>query len=265
MQCALKKQFKTHKKAIYILNGMIFKYLTFVLSLLVSLSLQAQKIHHYNVWNKLSVIQPIDTQFIAEVDLQHRTQNNFFATNTPFDKNLLSSARLTIMYQLNKNLGLSLSPFSYFNNNAIIQKPSDIDKPISHEIRFSAGVELQGKLTDRLWLLNKAGVEYRDFDSMANAIRLRNKISLRYELNDKFSATLYEEPLVNISGLPKNHLFDHNRVALLASFKPTKHWRLETGYIHINRLPRNSDKTLQEENLVLNLYYTLNTLIKHKS
>lgn len=244
---------------------MVFKYLTLAIAFFMPLSLQAQNIHHYNVWKKLSIIQPIDTQFKVEIDAQHRTQNNVFEANTPLDKNLLSSIRLTLMYQFNQKLGFSLSPFGYFNNNAIIQNQGDLDKPLNHEVRFLAGLEFQEKLTHRLWLLNKTGIEYRDFDSMANIVRLRNKISLRYELNDKFSATLYEEPLVNMSGVPANHWFDHNRLALLASFKPTKHWRLETGYIHIDRLPRNGNNILQEENIVLNLYYTLNSLIKHKS
>lgn len=244
---------------------MITKYLILILCFFAALTMHAQTVHHFNVWNKISVTQPINKQFKTELDFQYRTQNNFFGDNTPFDEGLMRSLRLTVMYQLNKNITFNLSPYGYFSNNSIIVQRNDINKPVTHEVRFLAGLEIQSELSNRWLLFNKTGIEYRDFNQMANSIRFRHKISLRYNFNDKFSAFIYEEPLLNLTGTPKNHLFDHNRLALVGSFKPTKHWRIETGYIHINRLPRNSLATLEEEDIMLNLYYTLNSLKKHKS
>jgi hypothetical protein len=246
------------------MNKMIKIYFLLVCFWL-SLSVQAQTVPHVNIWKKISLTQPIAPKFKTELDVQHRSQNNFFGNNSPFEENLLSSLRLTLMYQLNNRIAIHFSPFSYFNHHAIIQHENDLSRPSNHEIRFLAGLEVQGKLANRLKIFNKTGVEYRDFDTNGNTVRLRHKISLRYEINDEISLQLYEEPLVNIVGVPIHHFFDHNRLALLGSYQPTKHWRVETGYIHINRLSRNSAVTLEEENIVLNLYYTFNSFTKHKS
>ena len=241
------------------------KYNIFLLLVLFTSITNAQTIHHYNMWSKLSIAQPITKQFKTEVDFQYRTQNNFFANNTPFDKHLLSSLIVTLNYQLNKNLSFSVSPFAYIVSHAIIQQENDIDRLAIREFRFSGSIDMQEQLANHFYLINKTGIEYRDFDSTADLIRLRNKIGLRYDLGEKTYLTIYEEPFFNISGATRLHFYDHNRLALLGAFKADKHWRVETGLMHINRLPRISAIALQEENIVVNLYYTLNTLINHKS
>ncbi len=242
-----------------------FKHNVFLLVVLFTSTTNAQNIHHYNTWGKLSIAQPITKQFKTEVDFQYRTQNNIFSNNTPFDKHLLSSIIVTLNYQLNKNLSFSVSPFAYIASHAIIQQQGDIDKLSTHEVRFSGSMDMQKQLGNHLYLINKTGIEYRDFAATVDIIRLRNRIGLRYELNEKTSLTLYEEPFLNISGTTSAHFYDHNRLALLGAFKANKHWRVETGLMHIHRLPRISDTALQEENIVVNLYYTLNTIINHKS
>lgn len=54
-----------------------------------------------------------------------------------------------------------------------------------------------------------------------------------------------------------SNFFDHDRIALLFNYKPTKNIRIETGYIYITRLTQNSDEFLNENNFLSHLYYTL--------
>ncbi len=225
------------------------------LFILITLNSNAQQ--HYNSWFKTTVSYQFSQKIKADIEFHHRNQNDVGNKN-PFDKNLMNAIRTMIHYKYNENLQFSISPFAYFSNSKIILAPNDANALPTNEYRISAFIELQQPILKKLFIQNRTGAEYRIFPSAAaNVTRIRNRLALRYEANAKFSFMLGDELFVNASGIPALHIFDHNRIILNAGFKPTKNLKLEIGYLHSNRIPKNSNDFIFEENFLFNIWFTI--------
>ena len=237
-----------------------------ILLLYLNTTAFAQNVPHLNSWVRFSVSQPITEKWRAEAEFQHRRQNDYSEqTKNVFDENLLSSVRTWLHYQHKDDLSFSFSPFAYYWHNSIIVKEEDKQKPQIEEIRFSIAADLKHEVVKKLWLIDRTCFEYRDFQNTnADFIRMRNRLGLRYEFTDKWNFTFYDEVFLNLKGAKPVNFFDHDRLAFLLNYKPTKHLRIETGYMFITRLPRGTDEFLHENNFLLHLYYTLPHKEHHK-
>lgn len=237
-----------------------------LVGLFLSNNVGAQSNSHLNMWMKFSLSYNISKRFKVELEAHHRRQNDFAeGLENPFQYRLLSATRLLGHYQLNENTIITLSPFAYFWNSPIIQTESDKLKPALKEIRYSVFLDSKQVLYQHLYLTNKTGFEYRDFQqNNADIWRFRHRLGLRYDLA-KWSFALWDEALLNIKGTEATHIFDHNRVGLVLGFKPSATTRLEFGYIQASRLTKTSTDLLEESNLILNLYYNIQTIKSSKS
>jgi Protein of unknown function (DUF2490) len=233
-------------------------YIAIFLFMLSHLTL-AQHIPHLNAWSRFSITQPISEKWRAETEFQHRRQNDYAEKSGDlFQENLLSSVRTWVHYQHKEDIGFAISPFAYYWHNPIIVTDSDKLRPQVQELRFSLAVDLKHELLKKLWLIDRTVIEYRDFQKInENIVRLRNRLGVRCEFNSKWNVTLFDEIFLNIMGAKPSHTFDHDRIAILLNYKPTKNIRIETGYMYISRLPRNTNEFLHENNFLLHLYYTL--------
>jgi hypothetical protein len=186
-------------------------------------------------------------------EVQHRRQNGFENHNMLSDP-LMYSFRTWIHYQYNDALRFSVSPIACFSNNGIIQQKEDEWSLPNHEIRFTAAIELQKPLVHKLHYIIRPGIEYRWFRERNDKIsRLRNKIGLRYEIGKKLNALVYDELLLNVSGVSSDHFFDHNRVGFIIAYKVRENLKMDWGYMYIKRFPLNNVYDLYEHNFVLNL------------
>ena len=233
------------------------RILFLILFITSSASLSAQ---HYSVWLRGTLLQPINDRWSTAAELQYRFQNDV-GTNNPFREHLLKSYRHWVYYKVNDNIRFELSPFAYYESYSIIQQVSDRDKAPAKEYRLTAAINLEQKLSGKLAIVNRTGLEDRMFTNNADLLRLRNKFGLLYELNS-WTINAFNELLVNVSGVNKDYFFDHNRLGMSVSHSLPSHLKVELGYLHINRLLRNSGGRLQENDFVLNLTYKLNKLLK---
>lgn len=221
--------------------------------LFAALTTYAQQ--HYNTWFRGTVSIPVSSKFTLDAEFQHRRQSGFRNVN-PFDKNLMSTFGAWVHYRPNKNVKISLSPFAYFSNYSIIQKPSDETAVPVSEIRSSAAIELQNLLLKRFYLVGRTAIEYRTFANAQPGIaRLRNRLLLRYDLNEKVRLSVFDELFVNVSGTPLLHFFDQNRVGFNVELDLLPHLKCNIACIHIERLPVASSNRLHDANMLLGLIY----------
>ncbi len=215
----------------------------------------AQK--HINSWFRTTLSVSVSEKLKTDIEIQHRRQNDFESENL-LDKNLMYSFRTWIYYKQNKDVIYGLSPFAYFSNYKIIQKESDAIAASANEYRFTASVELQHNLTDKFFIVDKTALEYRVFEgAIENLIRLRNRLTFRYDFTSKFNTSIGDEIFINALGNDTQHIFDHNRLFTNFSFKPKPSLKFDLGYIHISRIPKNNSDLLKEQNFYLNFTYTI--------
>ncbi len=218
---------------------------------------------HSNTWFRTTISVPINSKFKSDFELQHRRQNDFESSNM-FEKNLMFAFRTWIYYKQNENVVYAISPFAYFSNYKIIQKAIDANLKPTNEYRFTASVELQNKLANKFFIIDRTALEYRVFEGATqNVIRLRNRLGLKYDFTSKFNTTIGDEILINASGTNSQHIFDHNRLFANLSFKPKSSLKFDLGYIYIDRLPKSNINLLTENNFYLNFTYTIQ--VKHNS
>ena len=234
-------------------------YISIFLSF-VSFTTLAQHVTYNNVWSRFSLLQPITEKWRGEVEFQHRRQNNYTApTKSAFDENLLSSVRTWIHYQHMEDLSLSISPLSYYLHNSIVATDHhNYDIQQKKEVRFSLAANLKHEIAKNLWVIDRTCFEYRDFQSTTtDFIRMRARIGLRYEFSQKWNFTFYDEIFLNLKGAEPVNFMDQDRLALILNYKPTSHIRIESGYILLTQVPKNTNDFLHKNNFLLHLYYTL--------
>lgn len=212
---------------------------------------------HHNAWFRTTVSYQVSGKVKADVELQHRRQNGFENDNM-LDRNLMYSFRSWLHYQYSANTGFSISPFAYFTNYPVIQNAAGESAKPFHEIRFSAAVDNRNKIAGKWILLERSALEYRMPDNgTARILRLRNRLGLQYPLTSQLGLSVYDELFCNIAGASTAHFFDHNRVGMMLEYKIAYAIKLEAGYIYINRLPLINDVPLTEQNIMLNLVFSL--------
>jgi len=212
---------------------------------------------HTNSWLRATLSIPVNEKIKTDIELQHRRQNDFENENL-FDKNLMYTFRTWIYYKQNKDVVYALSPFAYFSNYKIIQRVSDATAKPSNEYRFSATAELQHELLNKLFIVNRAALEYRVFEgALDDVLRIRYRLAFRFDFNSKFNTTIGDEVFINATGTDAQHIFDHDRLFASFSFKPKSSLKFDLGYIYISRLPRNNIDIIEENNFYLNFTYTL--------
>ena len=212
---------------------------------------------HTNSWFRTTFSIPVTEKIKTDIELQHRRQNDFENDNL-FDKNLMYTIRTWMYYKQNKCVVYAISPFAYFSNYKIIQKESDaVAKPIN-EYRFTASIELQHELSNKLFIVDRTAIEYRVFEgSIENTTRLRNRLAFRYDFNSKYNLAIGDEILLNTTGTDAQHIFDHNRIFTNFSYKPNSTVKFDIGYIYISRLTKTNVDLIEESNIFLNFTYTL--------
>ena len=235
------------------------KKLYLVLLFLFVNVLFAQETAHTNFWSRIALAQPITSKLKAEAEFQKRWQNDVAAhSNNPFDYKLLSSLRFWTYYQLNDKVTLIASPFAYYENDPILKKESDKTKISSYENRFTVALELNQKLYNKLKFQSRTGIEYRDFkNTVPDYFRFREKLSLKYSFNPKFVLIGFDEILINATNSNGLHNFDQNRVGLSFNYKLLKELKLELGYMKIERSQKTISDLLNENDIVLNCYFTV--------
>jgi hypothetical protein len=243
------------------------KHIYIYIFLFLSHFAQAQNASHLNFWTKGVISLPIKEKIKIETELLYRRQNDYTLQSTNFfQEKLLSGLAFWGYYQHTKNMVFSASPFAYYCQNSLILREEDKQKVQVKEIRFSAAVELKSEVSKKLFLIDRTCLEYRDFQNTnPKIVRVRNRLGLRYELNNQWNVVAFDEILLNLKGASPAHIFDHNRVGLFLNVKPFQNMRIETGYIYINRLPKNSIEFLYEHNFLVNLYFTLPHSHIHKN
>lgn len=222
----------------------------------------AQSNAHVNAWGRLSIaFKNPESSFKFESEFQKRTQNNGVQKNhiNPFDENLLESFRLWIHYKKsNNNLNFSFSPVAYFEHTPIIRNIQDFGKNKLYEYRISTAVDYHKKIFDITSTFMRSALEFRDFQySSSNSLfRFRNKIGLKFQCSTKFNFSFFDELFLNLNSQDKSHIFDHNRIGSLISYRINPHITFDFGYVAITRLARNDIETMFDNNYLLMLYYT---------
>lgn len=215
------------------------------------------KAQHTNGWLRGTAGWALGRNRRTEGELQGRWQSRLNNAN-PVQEKLLFSYRHWLYYNHSESLRFGISPFAYYNLYRIIQDSSDLDRPPTKEYRLTISTELRHRLLGGLFATDKTMLEYRMFDLSADILRLRNKLGLEYVIRNAFKAKLSHEVLLNAAGTSKSHFFDHERTSLSAEYKPTPTLAIEVGYIHARRLPLTAENTVAENNLFINLVFTVN-------
>ena len=222
-----------------------------VAGLYITQTVQAQQ--HYNAWFRSTLRIPAGEKFKVDAEFQHRRQNGWDNTNM-LDRNLMFTFRNWLHYQYNGNLKISVSPFAYFSNYKIIQKPDDDKENPNSEIRFSGAVELQHRVLKELYMVDRIAIEYRIFENTQPDItRLRNRFGFRYDFTEKLKMGIYDELFINASGTGTAHFYDQNRMMLNVEYNVLSNLKLDMGYINLSRLPLTGSKSMREHNIYLNL------------
>ena len=212
---------------------------------------------HTNSWFRTTLSVPVTEKIKTDLELQHRRQNDFESDNL-FDKNLMYTFRTWVYYKQNKDVVYALSPFAYFSNYKIIQNESDAVSKPSNEYRFTASLEIQHQLATKLFVVDRAALEYRVFEgSVENTTRLRNRLALRYDFNSNYNIAFGDEILMNSSGTDAQHIFDHNRIFTNLSYKPNSDFKFDIGYIYISRLTKSNIDLIDENNFYLNFTFSI--------
>lgn len=236
-----------------ILKNILFSTIFFISNFIFSQQ------NHYNFWNRVAISNSFSKKYKAEIEVQNRWQNDIYSKDKIwFEDKLMNSFRLWNYYQANDKICIVVSPFAYFENSPIIKNEGDENKVVSYENRYSVLLEIKETFLKKIVLINKIGLEYRDFkNSSPDYFRFREKIGFKYELNSKWSLLTYDELFMNANDKNGNHIFDQNRIGLSVNFNAIKNLKFEVGYMFNNRSQRNSSTNLQENNLLINTYYTL--------
>ena len=219
----------------------------------IAQTLQAQE--HCNVWFRGTLSLPVGEKFKVDNELQHRRQNGFNNMNL-FDKNLMFTYRSWIHYQYNEDIKFSISPFAYFSHYRIISNEKDESSSPINEIRFSMAMELQHVILKKLHIIDRNALEYRMFNnSQSNITRFRARLGFRYDFTEKIKLSIYDELILNLTGVTSYHFFDHDQLGFNLEYSILKKIKIDIGYIYAGRLPLTSREKFYENNIFLNFTY----------
>lgn len=110
----------------------ILKKLLLLIGLAIKFAVpvHAQQINSHNLfWGKIVLTDTLDAKFRWEVILQKRTQNNSSTDPNIFNSSQFNNYWLWLHYTLNKNVKLSVTPFSYFETYVLNKSEADTQIP----------------------------------------------------------------------------------------------------------------------------------------
>lgn len=210
-----------------------------------------------NTWFRTTLSYPLNEKIRLDGEFQHRRQSGWDNRN-PVDQSLMFTLRNWVHYQHSRDLQFSVSPFTYFYHYRMIENKPDENVKSGREYRVSAAVDWQTLLYERLFLISRSAVEYRMLKgNPVHVTRLRTRFGLRYDVGQHLKIGLYDELFVNASGTARDHLYDHNRIAATVAYRLSCGCKLETGYLYVDRLLPYNNYTTTENNIFLNLSWTL--------
>lgn len=224
--------------------------------LFIAPGLKAQQ-DHCNAWARTTLSYSVSPKIKIDGEFQHRRQSGF-GNKDCLEDDLMYTLRSWIHYQHNESVKFSVSPVAYFSHHRIIQQESDVLADPVREIRFSAAADLQHELFRKFFVTARNAAEYRIFrNNTPDITRMRNRLGVRYDFMPGLKAGFYGELFVNLSGSATYYFFDHKRKAFTLEYSLTPWIKVETGYIHIIRLPPGNLAKIRENNLFLNLTFLL--------
>ncbi len=245
-------------KIIYRISSVILRDVKkFLLVILILFSRNAAAQQHYNAWFRASFNYSLSEKHTTVLELQYRKQNGLGNANF-CDKELMHSARLWFNYQHSKQILYAISPIAVFKHSRIIQLQEDELATPVRELRMTAMIKAQTTLKSKLFFVSSTKAEYRIFDNTSKDIlRMRQLAGLTYQINEKMEVFASDEIFLNATGASALHIFDQNRILFQLAISPKPKWKLELGYIHINRMLSSSVDILEDENFFINVNYTL--------
>jgi hypothetical protein len=191
--------------------------------------LQAQ---HTHLWSRFTLASQFTSKIQMQNEFQFRRQNGYERLNF-LEFPLMNSYRIWLNYKHDKQWRFSFSPLMYSMNYAVIANERNLIH-YNEEIRFAAAAEYSWQLNKDFLFFSRNGLEYRIFPQLsANALRIRNRVGFKFELNSKSGISLSEEFLWNSINQADFHFFDQNRVNLIYDISFTKIVKIETGYMWI--------------------------------
>ncbi|MNS98337.1 hypothetical protein D3C72_1327010 [compost metagenome] len=211
---------------------------------------------HYNAWMRTTLSIPVRNKISTDVELQHRRQNNFGSSNM-FDENLMYSFRTWIHYQYNQNMVFSLAPVACLYSYKMITDQAGALAPPAREYRIAVAADIKRPLSPELSIANRNGLEYRMIQGTTAVLRARTRLGIKYSVNKRIKVSAYDELLLNVQGAGRQHLFDHNRMSAGAEYQFNQKLRMDIGYIYIVRLSQRVEQYVKEQDIYLNLTYTL--------
>jgi hypothetical protein len=245
-------------KIIYRISSVILRDVKkFLLVILILFSRNAAAQRHYNAWFRASFNYNLSKKLTSVLEMQYRKQNGLGNANF-CDKELMYSARLWFNYQHSNQILYAISPITVFKHSRIIQLQEDELATPVRELRMTAMLKAQTTLKSKLFFVTSTKAEYRIFDNTSKDIlRMRQLAGLTYQINEKMEVFASDEIFLNATGASALHIFDQNRMLFQFSFSPKPQWKFEVGFVHINRILSTSVDILDDENIFINLNYTL--------
>jgi len=188
---------------------------------------------------------------MAEVHI--RWQNDFTSSSfNPFALKLLNGYRLTTTYRT-KAFAFSFAPF-LVNSYPLYSKEKDLTLPTKTELRPTFYTEWTKILTKNWTFRSRFGYEYRLFKRVDDSwgddqARVRLRLQLRYNWNEKNTIFVSEEPLFNIPPHLPSNSFSQNQLYFAYNHTFSPHFTTEVGYIW-NHRQRASLVEFDEENIL---------------
>ncbi len=256
-------------KGIEQLSGVQFK--SFVLAVLFflgfSISCFAQSTHQHNViWFRASGIVKVSPKQSLELELIHRRQS-FFEGNpyNPLAKPMMNAARIWYSYQPTKMVTLMLTPISIWHSNALITQHSDLLKTPQRELRVVGSEELKLPLSPKVELGQRNQLEFRftrpvgATTAFSLAQRVRNRLSLKYTFQPKWTLNLADELFWYVGKNPSNtNKFDQNRLIFGTAYTVSPKLKLDCTFLLTHQKRKNIDDFDELNNLYLSVFYTFN-------
>jgi len=209
-----------------------------------------------NAWGRLTLRLPVTDRWTTDAEVQYRRQSGY-AGSTPFDYPLLFSYRHWAHYHPSRKVTVSISPFAWFRANPIIRKTADYTAPAGDEYRFTAALKGEQRLALNFAGEGRTALEYRMFPGQ-DVIRWRNRVALKYRINNRWLLMPAGELFLNMTGTDRNHIFDQWRAsAELAHTMVGNRLTASLGYMYLSRLPRGESKNIGEHDLVIRLLFNV--------
>jgi hypothetical protein len=190
----------------------MFKLLTTILlTIIAAISCTAQDATHFTLWSRLRVIKTFSPKWEAEIDMQYRRQDNDNLNIMALP--LAQSGRLWVYHHPIPRWTIGFSPFTWFHNNQLVVKPTDISKEWN-EYRVSLYGEYRVSVTRKLILLNRLGAEpilqIRTWGNR-NFVRLRWREQINFQIQPATQLFIGGELFANSASSEKMNFYNQSR------------------------------------------------------